>query len=84
MKIIVSKCIFNKNQTEYLGFIIAQQDVKTDTVKIQAIGDRTTPTEIIVVQAFLEFCNPYRRFSAGYSPQGRPLYARTNKECIVD
>ena len=39
MKVKPSKCEFHQNETEYLGFIIGQEGVKTDPVKTQAIWD---------------------------------------------
>jgi len=39
MKVKPSKCEFHQSETEYLGFIIGQQGVKTDPVKTQAIWD---------------------------------------------
>jgi len=37
MKVKPSKCEFHQSETEYLGFIIGQEGVKTDPVKTQAI-----------------------------------------------
>jgi len=82
MKVKPSKCEFHQSETEYLGFIIGQEGVKTDPVKTQAIWDWTTPEKIKEIQSFLGFCNFYRRFIEGFSRTARPLYARTKKECI--
>jgi len=82
MKVKPSKCEFHQNETEYLGFIIGQEGVKTDPVETQAIWDWTTPKKIKEIQCFLEFCNFYRQFIEGFSRTARPLYARTKKECI--
>jgi len=46
MKVKPSKCEFHQSETEYLGFIIGQEWVKTDPVKTQAIWDWTTPKKI--------------------------------------
>jgi len=82
MKVKPSKCEFHQSETEYLGFIIGQEGVKTDPVKTQAIWDWTTPKKIKEIQCFLEFCNFYKQFIEGFSRTARPLYARTKKECI--
>jgi len=37
MKVRPSKCEFHQSETEYLGFIIRQEEVKTDPVKTEAI-----------------------------------------------
>jgi len=82
MKVKPSKCGFQQSKTEYFGFIIGQEGVKTDPVKTQAIWDWTTPKKIKEIQCFLGFCNFYRRFIEGFSRTARPLYARTKKESI--
>jgi len=82
MKVKPSKCEFPQNETEYLGFIMGQEGVKTDPIKTQAIWDRKTPKKIKEIQCFLGFCNFSRRFIEGFSRTARPLYARTKKECI--
>jgi len=79
MKVKPSKCEFRQSETEYLGFIIGQEGVKTDPVKTQAIWDWTAPKKIKQIQCFLGFCNFYRRFMEGFSRTAKPLYAGTNK-----
>jgi len=82
MKVKPSKCEFHQSETEYLGFIIGQEGVKTDSVKTQAIWDWTTPKKMKEIQCFLGFCNFYRRLIEGFSRTARPLYTKTKKECI--
>jgi len=82
MKVKPSECEFHQNETEYLGFIIGQEGVKTDPVKTQAIWDWTTPKKIKEIQCFLGFCNFYRPFIQGFSRTAKPVYARTKKESI--
>jgi hypothetical protein len=54
-------------RTKYLGFIISTQGLEVDSEKIQTIINWTTPTTVKGLQAFLGFCNFYRRFIEGYS-----------------
>jgi len=82
MKVELSKCEFHQSETEYLGFIIGQEWVKTNPVKTQAIWDWTAPKKIKEIQDFPGFCNFYRRFIEGFSRPARLLYARTETECI--
>jgi len=82
MKVKPSKCEFHQSETEYLGFFIGQEGVKTDPVKTQAIWEWTTPKKNKEIPCFLGFCNFYRRFIEDFSRTGRPLYARTKKECF--
>jgi len=37
MKVKPSKCEFHQGETQYLGFIIGQEAVKTDPIKTRAI-----------------------------------------------
>jgi len=82
MNVKPSKCEFHQSETEYSGFIIGQEGVKTDPVKTQAIWDWTTPWNIKDIQSFLGFCNFYRRFLEGFSRTAKLLYAKTKKESI--
>jgi len=82
MKVNPSKCECHQSETEYLGFIIGQEGVKTHPVKTQAIWDWTAPKKIKEIQCFLGFWNFYRRFIEGFSRTAKPLYARTKMECI--
>jgi len=82
MKVKPSKSEFHQSETEYLGFIIGQEGVRTDPLKTQAIWDCTTSKKIKEIKCFLEFCNCYRPFIEGFSRTARPLYAKTKKECI--
>ena len=43
MKIKPSKCEFHKKETEYLGYIIREEDIRAVPVKTQAIWDWTAP-----------------------------------------
>ena len=60
MQVKPSKCELYKEETEYLGFIISREGIKTDPVKTQAIWDWKTPKNKTDIQSFLGFCNFYR------------------------
>ena len=76
IKVKPSKCEFHKEETEYLGFIINREGIKTDPVKTQAIWDWETPKNKTDIQSFLGFCNFYHRFIEGFSRTAKPLYDR--------
>jgi len=59
MKGIASKCEIQQSETEYLGFIIGQEGVKTDPLKRQAVWDWTAPKKFMEIQCFSGFCNFY-------------------------
>jgi len=74
MKLKPSKCEFHQRETEYLGFIINNEGVKVDPIKIAAIWDWKEPTNKKGIQEFIGFCNFYRRFINGFSRTAKPLY----------
>jgi len=76
MKVKPSKCEFHQSETEYLGFIIEQEGVKTDPVKRQGIWDCTTPKKINGIECFLGFSNFYRQFIEGLNRRAKPLYVK--------
>jgi len=79
MKVKPSKCEFHQSETEYPGFLIGQEGVMTDPVKIQAIWDWTTPKKIMEIQCFLGFCNFYRRFIEGFQQDSQTNICKNKK-----
>jgi len=82
MKVKPSKCEFHQSETEYLGFIMGQEGVKTDPVKTRAMCELIMIKKIKEIQCFLGFCNFSRRFIEGFSRSAKRLYAKTKKEGI--
>ena len=74
------KCSFAQTSIEYLGVIITDGHVKMDPAKVAGILDWPTPQKLKQVQAFLGFCNFYRRFIKDYSVIARPLFSLTQKD----
>ena len=74
------KCSFAKTAIEYLGVIVTEGQVKMDPAKVTGILDWPVPKSLKNVQAFLGFCNFYRRFIKDYSAVARPLFDLTLKD----
>jgi hypothetical protein len=74
------KCEFERTQIEYLGVIISYNHVSMDPVKVAGIKDWPRPTKVKDVQAYLGFCNFYRRFVQDFSKIARPLFELTKKD----
>ena len=61
------KCEFCKQQIEYLGLVISENEVSIDPVKVTGVREWPTPKNKTDVQAFLGFVNFYRRFIWDFS-----------------
>lgn len=67
------KCSFEQESVEYLGLIVGGGRIKMDPKKVEAVSDWPKPKNKKGVQAFLGFCNFYRRFIQGFSGIAKPL-----------
>jgi hypothetical protein len=61
------KCSFAQTTIDYLGLVISEGQITMDPAKVKGITEWPTPTSVKQVQAFLGFCNFYRRFIHNYS-----------------
>jgi len=68
------KCEFCKEQVEYLGLVISENEVSMDLVKVTEVQEWPTPENKMDVQAFLGFINFYRRFIQDFSAKAQPLF----------
>ncbi|SJK98309.1 uncharacterized protein ARMOST_01574 [Armillaria ostoyae] len=67
------KCEFEVLETEYLGVIISEGQIRMDPVKLAGIAEWPTPTKKKELQSFLGFTNFYRKFIKNYSKVVRTL-----------
>ena len=79
LQVDIKKCEFNVKETKFLGMIVGVNGIRMDPAKIAAIVNWGTPECLTDVQAFLGFCNFYRRFIKGFSRIVRPLVRLTRK-----
>jgi len=76
------KCKFCKQQIEYLGLVISENEVSMDLVKVAGVREWPTPENKMDVQAFLGFMNFYQRFIWDFSANARPLFDLTCSEQV--
>jgi len=76
------KCKFCKEQIEYLGLVISENEVSMDPVKVAGVREWPTPENKTDVQAFLGFVNFYHRFIWDFSAKARPLFDLTRSEQV--
>src|ERR1700687_4103243 len=74
------KCVFAQTTIEYLGIIISEGQIAMDPAKVTGITDWPTARMVKHIQAFLGFCNFYRRFIKDFSNIARPLFDLTRKD----
>jgi hypothetical protein len=76
----IKKCEFLVQKTQFLGIIISTEGIQMDPAKVNTILDWLPPQNVTDTQAFLGFCNFYRRFIRGYSNIMKPLTLLTRKD----
>jgi hypothetical protein len=59
---------------EYLGHIISEARVATDTEKIEAVQEWHEPTSLTELRSFLGLAGYYRRFIWNYGKICMPLF----------
>ena len=69
----LSKCRFNTETVEFLGFVIGPEGTAMEKSRVKTIQEWPEPCSFHDVQVFLEFANFYRRFIANYSRIAAPL-----------
>ena len=67
------KCLFKKQEVEYLGLILSQGQVAMDPVKVAGVQDWPTPFNVTEVKSFIGFINFYHHFVDDFSHIAKPL-----------
>ena len=80
----IKKCEFFAQKTKFLGLIVGIDGIEMDPAKVQTILEWQRPRHLKELQAFIGFCNFYRRFIKGYLSILRPLTALTKKDRIYE
>ena len=63
----LSKCRFEVDEVDFLGYIVGHGHLRMDPDRVRAILEWPPPKRLRDVQVFLGFCNFYRRYILGYS-----------------
>ena len=74
------KCLFWATQVDFLGFILSENRIAMDPVKLKGIEQWTTLTTIKQVWSFLGFGNYYRKFIKDYGNLMKPLNELLKKD----
>jgi hypothetical protein len=73
----IRKNEFNITETRFLEYILSTSGIAIDPTKIAAVANWKPPAKVKELQAFLGFCNFYRRFISDFSRMAKPLYRLT-------
>jgi len=73
------KCVFHREEVEFLGYVLGPHGIQMDRSKVQTIQEWPTPQHLKDVQVFLGFANFYRRFIQDYSKITVPLTRLSRK-----
>jgi hypothetical protein len=74
------KCEFEKEEIEYLGLVIRHGQVSMDLIKIKAVTEWLTLSNLKEVRVFVGFANFYRRFIQNFSQLAHPLHDPPKKD----
>jgi transposase InsO family protein len=79
LKLKPSKCSFLQRRVNFLGYIISENGIGTDSAKIEAVANWPVPRKLKEVRGFLGLCGYYRKFVKNFSEIAAPLHALTKK-----
>ena len=74
-----SKCVFDAEEINFLGYVINENGVSMDPSKVSSIVSWPKPESVHDVRVFLGFANFYRRFIKNYSRLCLPLTSLLKK-----
>ena len=67
LQIDIWKCEFNVEETIFLKIIVSKQDLCMNFIKVKAIVNWATSTNLKEIQDFVDFVNFYQRFIKNFS-----------------
>jgi RNase H-like domain found in reverse transcriptase/Integrase zinc binding domain/Reverse transcriptase (RNA-dependent DNA polymerase) len=76
----LDKCEFEKDEIEFLGFIVGGGMVKMDPGKVKAVKEWKSPKNKKELQSFLGFANFYRKFIKDFAEDSLAITPLTGKK----
>jgi hypothetical protein len=69
----MAKCFWAKRETEYLGFIVGNGNIRTSPSKVAAVKYWPLPETHKQIKSFVSFCSFYRKFIHHFTDCSAPL-----------
>ena len=76
----LQKCVFDKRNLEYFGYIFSADGIKPSPTKTQALKNANRPEDLKALRSFLGMTNYLKRFIPNYSTITYPLRRLTQKD----
>ena len=71
LRVKPEKCHFSKKEVKYLGRVVSEAGISTDSDKISAVKDWKTPSRETELRSFLGLASNYMRFIKGFAQIGK-------------
>ena len=79
LKLKSKKCQLFKREVLFLGYLITDKGITTDSEKVKAVQQWPEPINATEVRSFLGLCGYYRKFINKFAVIARPLHRLTEK-----
>jgi hypothetical protein len=77
LQVNIRKNEFSTTETRFLEYILSTSGIAVDPAKVAAVANWKPSTKVKKLQAFLGFCNFYRRFISDFSRVAKLLHRLT-------
>ena len=79
LKLRAKKCHVGITKINYLGFIVSDKGIETESTRVESLREISTPRTVRELRRFLGMVSYYRNFIYQFSQIAVPLFALTSK-----